>query len=72
MSKSDFKPCPFCGGTDIRCDAHPFYERNRTETKVYSMCCYKCGATFPNRFRRELLVEAWNRRVNITAPTERT
>lgn len=23
---------------------------------------------FPNRFRRELLVEAWNRRVNITLP----
>jgi hypothetical protein len=32
---------------------------------VYSMCCYECGATFPNRYRRELLVDAWNRR---TAP----
>ncbi len=60
---SYFKPCPFCGGTDIRCDEHPFYDRYRTERFVFSMCCYKCGATFPNRFERQLLVEAWNRRV---------
>lgn len=65
MTNREFKPCPFCGGTDIRCDAHPFSEPYRSEKTVYSMCCYQCGATFPNRFKRELLVEAWNRRTDI-------
>ena len=53
--------CPFCGGDDIRIDEHNEY---RSPTgKVFSMCCYKCGATFPNRYKRDLLVDAWNRRV---------
>ena len=58
------EPCPFCGGEDIRFDRHPgagSYPYHTGET-VYSMCCYKCGATFPNKYKRELLVEAWNTR----------
>lgn len=63
MPKEKLLPCPFCGGADIRIDCH----RNRGTGEyegqhVYSMCCYNCGATFPNRYRRELLVECWNRR----------
>lgn len=59
-----FKPCPFCGGTDIRSDRHQGVGTglHRGED-VYSMCCYNCGATFPNRYKPELLVEAWNKRV---------
>ena len=53
----ELKECPFCGGTNIRIDKHPPIVR-----PVFSMCCYDCGATFPNRYRRELLVDAWNRR----------
>jgi Lar family restriction alleviation protein len=60
----EFKPCPFCGGTDIRCDKHHNTSYERSEKFVWSMCCYSCGATFPNRYRRELLLEAWNRRTD--------
>lgn len=71
MSERELKPCPFCGGTDIRIDRHAgagngIYRRGED---VYSMCCYQCGATFPNRYKRELLVDAWNRRA-ATRPTE--
>ncbi len=58
--REDFKPCPFCEGADIRCDKH--HETRSPTGFVWSMCCYNCGATFPNRYKRELLVEAWNRR----------
>jgi Lar family restriction alleviation protein len=59
-------PCPFCGGTDIRITRHPGLGTGfHSGEDVYSMCCYDCGATFPNRYRRELLVEAWNRRAAI-------
>jgi Lar family restriction alleviation protein len=60
-----WKPCPFCGGTDIRHDRHPGYGRGlyHQGEDVYSMCCYQCGATFPNRYKLELLRDAWNRRV---------
>ena len=60
----EFKPCPFCGGTDIRCDNHgkSSHDPWHQDDDVWSMCCYKCGATFPNRYRKELLLEAWNRR----------
>jgi Lar family restriction alleviation protein len=57
---SEFKPCPFCGGTDIRAESHPAH-RSSTAV-VWSMCCYTCGATFPSRYRKELLIAAWNRR----------
>ena len=56
----EMKPCPFCTGTDIRIDAH--LNAGRAGETVYSMCCYDCGATFPNRYKRQLLVAAWNRR----------
>ena len=63
--RATFKPCPFCGGADIRCYNHGKISRDLAhwDDDVWSMCCYSCGATFPNRYRRELLVEAWNRRV---------
>lgn len=57
----ELKPCPHCGGNDIRFDKHPA-PHWREENHVWSMCCYDCGATFPNRYRKELLVKAWNTR----------
>jgi Lar family restriction alleviation protein len=61
----EFKPCPFCGGTDIRCDNHGkvSHDPMHRDDNVWSMCCYNCGATFPNRYNKALLVEAWNTRV---------
>lgn len=60
MSTAELKPCPFCGGHDIRIDNH--WSAGRNGETIYSMCCYDCGATFPNRYRREVMVESWNRR----------
>lgn len=66
---SELLPCPFCASSDIRIDQHPNYKAdifhdpsNEKFRYIYSMCCYNCGATFPNRYKRELLVENWNRR----------
>lgn len=58
-------PCPFCGGGDARMTRHP---DPRSPTKeVWSMACYQCGATFPSRYKKHLLVEAWNRRAGADA-----
>ena len=63
------KPCPFCGGNDIRFDKHHSYNYSHPDFKFHwSMCCYNCGATFPNRYRKELLVAAWNTRAALAQP----
>lgn len=56
--KDEVKPCPFCRGTDIRFDLHT----GAPYDGVWSMCCYQCGATFPNRRSKEALLACWNRR----------
>ena len=65
-------PCPFCGGADIRFTNHGKVSRamGHQNDDVWSTCCYKCGATFPNRYRRKLLVEQWNRRP-LNGPDQR-
>lgn len=65
MGIEELKPCPFCNSSDIRIHRHP--GSGPSGQDVWSMCCYICGATFPNRYRRELLVENWNRRVDSKA-----
>ena len=57
-------PCPFCGGTDIRFTNHGKVSRRQghREDDVWSTCCLGCGATFPNRYSKALLVACWNRR----------
>lgn len=64
QTASEPLPCPFCGGVDIRFTNHGKDFRNilHPDDEVWSTCCYNCGATFPNRYRKELLVECWNRR----------
>lgn len=57
------EPCPHCAGTDIRFDRHA--ESRSPTGEVWSMCCYGCGATFPNRYKKHLLVEVWNRRAAV-------
>ena len=69
---AELKPCPFCSGVDIRIDHHRTSDPRSPEGYVYSMCCYKCGATFPNRFKRELMVESWNRRPGSAQDSRRT
>lgn len=61
-----WKPCPFCGGNDIRHDRHPRAgNREHGYADVYSMCCYECGATFPNCYSLKALNDSWNRRAGV-------
>lgn len=64
MSELRWKPCPFCGGTDIRWNRHVGAGSGMWHhgQDVFSMCCYDCGGTVPNRYSLELVNEAWNRR----------
>lgn len=66
------KPCPFCESTNIALAAHPGAGRgfDHHGDTVYSLDCMGCGASFPNRYRREILVEQWNRRVADAAQTD--
>ena len=61
---AELLPCPFCGGTNIALAAHPQAGRgfDHHGDTVYSIDCMGCGASFPNRYRREILVEQWNTR----------
>jgi Lar family restriction alleviation protein len=63
---TDFLPCPHCGGADIRVDCHRGEGRGifHKGDDVWSMCCYDCGAMTPNRYSREVLRAAWNRRTS--------
>ncbi len=67
MTKLTWKPCPFCGGTDICTTKHPREGRGFHKGEdVYSMCCYQCGAQVPNRYGEHglmLMNEQWNKRV---------
>lgn len=57
-------PCPFCGGKDIRFTEHRGMGNRRLKgcENLWSTCCYDCGATFANRYKKQLLVDQWNRR----------
>jgi len=60
MSNENLKPCPFCESKDIRMDEHQSV--TGSTGSIFSMCCYQCGATFPNRYSKELMIKAWNTR----------
>lgn len=61
---TDYKPCPFCGSADIAEDIHRGAGTGLLHRgdDVWTMACYSCGAGFPGAYRREFLVEKWNRR----------
>lgn len=62
-------PCPHCADSDIRVTCHSKMGRGLHDGEdVFSMCCYACGATVPNRYSRDLLIEAWNRRAAPRVP----
>lgn len=57
-------PCPFCGSTDARnvsagC-AGPTNHFHAGD-KIFAVNCGECGASVPNRYKNNLVVDAWNK-----------
>lgn len=54
----ELKPCPFCGGTDLRLESFSGWG-------IDIIVCYDCLATFSHQeiTCEEDLIKAWNRRV---------
>jgi len=70
VQKEALKPCPFCGSTDIgNVSSHhpgPAYALHANDT-IFAVNCKECGAGVPNRYRNDLVVDAWNRRAMLQA-----
>ena len=54
MSKTELKPCPFCGSKNI--DLVDY------SAVIVFVQCDDCCATFPQFDTKEEAIEAWNRR----------
>lgn len=65
MRNIELKPCPFCGSIDIGNVSSDFegpsYHLHAGD-KIFAVNCEKCGASVPNRYKNELVVQSWNRR----------
>ena len=64
----ELKPCPFCGSADIaNVSAGYAGPTNRWHAgdEIFAVNCRKCGASVPNRYRNDLVVEHWNSRAAI-------
>jgi len=58
---TEWKPCPFCGSTDIKVTS----EGSQFEGFWSVAKCVKCGASVSGKDSSEkAAIEAWNRRVN--------
>lgn len=61
----DLKPCPFCGSTEVaNVSAGHAVPSNHWHAgeEIFAVNCKKCGASVPNRYRNDLVVNHWNRR----------
>jgi Lar family restriction alleviation protein len=64
----ELKPCPFCGSSDISNVSAGFAGPTNAwhlGDEIFAVNCRDCGASVPNRYRNDLVVEAWNRRAAI-------
>ena len=69
-TKSDIKPCPFCGKTQIIIDSQEHTDRDNSYRFTAKVFCSYCNGTMPTqgfeKSREEaeaLAVKAWNRRL---------
>lgn len=72
IESGQVKPCPFCGGTDIRIETREFFDSliRRYDSAMLSIGCADCGAetcTYGhdgNDYdqRRAALIAKWNTR----------
>lgn len=67
----ELKPCPFCGSTDISnvsagyaCASKVWHRGD----EIFAVNCRGCGASVPNRYRNDLVVNAWNTRAQGGKP----
>jgi Lar family restriction alleviation protein len=66
----ELKPCPFCGSHEIanvsagHAGPSNFWHKG---DEIFAVNCKKCGASVPNMYRNDLVVEAWNRRASTAA-----
>lgn len=58
MKNSELKPCPFCGGDEIRLD--------KNETGHYHAVCTTCECSFSYDWTKEEAITAWNQRAERT------
>ena len=61
----ELKPCPFCGSHDIANVSGGYAGPSnvwRRGDEIFAVNCKDCGASVPNRYMNELVVEAWNTR----------
>ena len=66
MSKTELKPCPFCGGKAERKETYKITGSGRLMPQYYIKCGNgRCGLYVAtcNRDTKEEAVEIWNRRV---------
>ena len=62
---SDLKPCPFCGGTDVANVSAGYAGPTdvwHAGHQIFAVNCKGCGASVPNRYQNQLVVDAWNKR----------
>ena len=64
IKTTELKPCPFCGDARITLARHPGAGRGMLHKgdDVFSIDCYGCGASVPNRYKQDVIIAAWNRR----------
>lgn len=60
---SELKPCPFCGGSDIKCFLFDPFDGYQGDCSSYIVECKECGAEMQKRHKAEA-INAWNRRVD--------
>ena len=69
-SSKDLKPCPFCGSHDIaNVSAGTAGPTNvwHAGDEIFAVNCRECGASVPNGYRNQVVVDAWNTRVAAMA-----
>ena len=62
----ELKPCPFCGSHDIANVSAGYAgptDRWHAGDEIFAVNCKSCGASVPNRYRNDLVVDSWNKRV---------
>lgn len=68
MNKSELKPCPFCGSTDVKLVGSHTNDDCYSSYYSYRVFCRNCGARGAEKRDEEkpLAIRAWNRRVELT------